>query len=49
MVAVVLGNEEGVAFDCDDELGEGLVADDPAELLLGNEHAGGGPAEPHLA
>ena len=28
----------------DDELGEVLVADDPSELLLGDEHAGGGPA-----
>ena len=36
-------------LDGDDELGEVLVADDPPELLLGFEHAGGGPALAHVA
>ena len=33
-----------VAFDGDDERGRVAVADDPAELLLGEEHPGGRPA-----
>ena len=43
-VAVVLGDEEGVTLDRDHELGEVAVADDPSELLLGDEHPGGGSA-----
>jgi hypothetical protein len=46
MVAVVVGSEEGVSFDRDHELGEVAVPDDPPELLLGDEHAGGGPPLP---
>src|SRR5436309_15848062 len=38
-----------VAFDRDDEGGEVAIADDLPELLLGFEHAGGGPAQRHLA
>src|ERR1017187_9999814 len=49
MVAVVVGNEHGVTLDRDHELGEILVADDPPELLFGDEHAGGGPALAHVA
>ena len=49
MVAVVVGNEEGVTLDRDHELGEVAVADDLAELLLGVEHPGGGPAQAHVA
>ena len=41
---VLRGGEKGVALDGDDELGEVAVADDAPELLLGDEHAGGGPA-----
>lgn len=33
------GDEDGVALDGDDELGDVAVADDPSELLLGDEHA----------
>jgi len=40
--------EQGVTLDRDDELGEVTIADDPPELLLGNEHAGGGPAAAHV-
>src|SRR4051794_39318643 len=40
---------EGVTLDRDDELGEVAVADDASELLLGDEHAGGGPALAHVA
>ncbi|MDQ6849801.1 MAG: hypothetical protein M3070_07455 [Actinomycetota bacterium] len=36
-------------FDRGHELGEVAVADDPAELLLGLEHPGGGPALAHVA
>ena len=39
----------GVAFDRDDEGGELAVADDPPELLLRDEHPGGGPALAHVA
>src|SRR4051812_19266005 len=38
-----------VAFDGDHERGEVAVADDSAELLFGDEHAGGGPALAHVA
>ena len=38
-----------VALDGDRELGEVGEADDLAELLLGFEHAGGGPAQAHVA
>src|SRR2546430_9314462 len=38
-----------VAFDGDDEGGEVAVADDLPKLLLGFEHAGGCPAQRHLA
>src|SRR3990172_1681041 len=38
-----------VAFDRDDEGGEVAVADDLPKLPFGFEHAGGGPAERHLA
>src|SRR6188472_4784206 len=38
-----------VAFDRDNEGGEVAVADDLPKLLLGFEHAGGGPAQRHLA
>ena len=38
---VVGGGVEGVTLDRDDESGEVAVADDPPELLLGDEHAGG--------
>src|SRR6266853_6852032 len=38
-----------VAFDRDDEGGEVAVADDLPKLLFGFEHAGGGPAQRHLA
>jgi hypothetical protein len=38
-----------VATDRDGEPGEFAVADDPAELAFGSEHAGGGPAQRHLA
>ena len=38
-----------VAFDRDDEGGEVAVADDLPELPFGFEHAGGGPAQRHLA
>src|SRR5215210_3374086 len=48
-VELVRGGDEGVTLDGDDELGEVAVADDPAELLLGDEHAGGGPALAHVA
>ena len=48
MVAVVVGNEEGVTLDRDHELGEVAVADDPSELLFGDEHPGGGPALAHV-
>jgi len=48
-VAVVVGGGEGVTLDRDDELGEVAVADDSAELLLGDEHPGGGPALAHVA
>ncbi len=34
----------GVGLDRDHQLGEVAVADDPPELLLGDEHRGGGPA-----
>src|SRR4051812_50187029 len=40
---------ERVTLDGDDELGEVAVADDASELLLGDEHAGGGPALAHVA
>jgi hypothetical protein len=46
---VSLSGPGGVALDRDDELGEVAVADDPSELLLGDEHAGGGPALAHVA
>ena len=39
-----IADEKGVTLDGDDELGEVAVADDLAELLLGDEHAGGRPA-----
>jgi hypothetical protein len=39
----------GTTFDGDDEGGEIAVADDAPELLLGDEHAGGGPALAHVA
>src|SRR3954468_22752653 len=48
-VVVVRRGDEGVALDGDDELGEVAVADDPSELLLGDEHAGGRPALAHVA
>src|SRR6266567_9147418 len=38
-----------VAFDRDDESGEVAVADDLPKLPFGFEHAGGGPAQRHLA
>src|SRR2546422_7429819 len=38
-----------VAFDRDDEGGEVAVADDLPKLPFGFEHAGGGPAQRHLA
>src|SRR5436190_22211118 len=38
-----------VAFDGDDEGGEVAVADDLPKLPFGFEHAGGGPAQRHLA
>jgi hypothetical protein len=38
-----------VSFDCEGEVGEVAVADDPAELAFGFEHAGGRPAQSHLA
>src|SRR6266536_3814991 len=38
-----------VAFDRDDEGGEVAVADDLPKLAFGFEHAGGGPAQRHLA
>src|SRR6266542_3126668 len=38
-----------VAFDRDDERGEVAVADDLPKLPFGFEHAGGGPADRHLA
>src|SRR5215216_5233103 len=38
-----------VAFDRDDEGGEVAVADDLAKLPFRFEHAGGGPAQRHLA
>jgi len=38
-----------LAFDRDREAGEVGVPDHLAELLLGFEHPGGGPAQPHLA
>ena len=41
-----LGGE--VAFDGEGELGEVGVADDLAELGLGLEHPGGGPAQAHV-
>jgi hypothetical protein len=37
------------AFDGYGELGEVAVADDPPELLFGDEHAGRGPALAHDA
>ena len=48
-IGVLGGDEDGVTLDGDDELGEVAVADDPSELLLGDEHAGGGPALAHVA
>jgi len=36
-------------LDRDGELGEVFVADDASELLFGFEHAGGGPAQRHVA
>ena len=39
----------GAALDRDHELGEVAVADDAPELLLGDEHAGGGLALAHVA
>ena len=39
----------GVTLDRYHELGEVAVADDPPELLLGDEHPGGGPALAHVA
>src|SRR6266571_6720954 len=38
-----------VAFDRNDEGGEVAVADDLPKLAFGFEHAGGGPAQRHLA
>src|SRR6059036_2303257 len=38
-----------VAFDRDDQGGEVAVADDLPKLAFGFEHAGGGPAQRHLA
>src|SRR5215208_2112656 len=38
-----------VALDGDGELGEVWVTDDAPELVLGFEHAGGGPAQAHVA
>jgi hypothetical protein len=38
-----------VAFDRDDERGEVAVADDASKLPFGFDHAGGGPAQRHLA
>src|SRR5438552_18239862 len=50
LVVEVNGSDaEGVTLDCDDERGEVAVADDASELLLGDEHAGGGPALAHVA
>jgi hypothetical protein len=43
---VVRGVVEGVTLDRDDEGGEVAVADDPSELLLGDEHAGMGRSQP---
>ena len=43
------GGVDGVALDGDDEVGEVAVADDASELLLGDEHPGGGPALAHVA
>src|SRR3954467_5659912 len=40
---------ERLTLDGDHELGEVAVADDPSELLLADEHAGGGPAAAHVA
>lgn len=37
-----------MTLEDDDELGEVAVSDDPAELLLGDEHARDGPALAHL-
>src|SRR3954467_11489452 len=45
--AAPLGGD--VSLDSDRELDEVAEADDLAELLLGFEHAGGGPAEAHVA
>jgi hypothetical protein len=39
----------GLAFDGERELGRVAVSDDAPELALGLEHAGGGPAQAHLA
>ena len=47
MVAVTVAGD--VAFDGEGELGEVGVADDAAELAFGFEHAGGGPAQRHVA
>ena len=49
LVGVRLTAAEQVVLDRDRELGEVAVADDPAELLFGFAHAGGGPAQSHLA
>ena len=38
-----------VAFDRERELGEVAVADDLSKLTFGFEHAGGGPAQAHVA
>jgi hypothetical protein len=48
VVAAAAGVGE-VAFDGERELGEVGVADDAAELALGFEHPGGGPAQRHVA
>jgi hypothetical protein len=41
--------EVGVTLDRDHELGEVAVPDDPAELLLGDEHPSRRPAAAHVA
>lgn len=39
-----MGDPGGAPLDRADELGEVVVADDPLELLLGDQHSGRGPA-----
>src|SRR3954451_22888951 len=49
-VRLVSGSLGGdIAFHGEGQLGEVSVADDLAELTLGFEHPGGGPAQAHVA